>query len=534
MLFEKWKLRDRLLVSVILMAAALVAQGFVAVQVSKKMADNLQKIYNTNIPLNHLKKVSDDFAVNIIGAVQKTRSGLIGWEEGRQVIEDAIKESDENWQAYLHSDISPAEKTQATIVGAELKINRNLMMQLREAYEGKNVKDLEILATSTLYPSIDPLMDNLNQLMDMKWKDSQQYVDQALSNYRLGFFFLLFTVLTSVVIGVGISLMVALGLNRRFQSIVRSLDQSADQMNLVSQKVSGASSELALGAAESASSLEQTSTALGPMADMTRSNAQNATRANQMMEETQVTLSKGSGSVGKTVDAMRVLNESAQKISQILKTIEEIAFQTNILSVNASVEAARAGEHGRGFAVVAEEVRNLSQRCATAAKETSKLLQDNAQEASSGVKISEEARQALLELSERTKQVARLLSEIEQASHEQSKGIQEIHLALEQMQKVTQKNSENAEESATASDDMAQQAGGLRQVVKELVGTVQGVQREGSRVPAGKGDPQEPAKKGIPWPPFGRKKAAVVKPLPLPQDAGKGKEWVPDGEKISV
>jgi methyl-accepting chemotaxis protein len=171
---------------------------------------------------------------------------------------------------------------------------------------------------------------------------------------------------------------------------------------------------------------------------------------------------------------MSEMNESAEKVSRIIKTIEEIAFQTNLLALNAAVEAARAGEHGRGFAVVAEEVRNLASRSATAARDTAALIEENARRASQGMQVSQDAGRSLKDIVESSGKVAGLVGEIAAASQEQSRGIGEINSAVGQMDKVTQRVTANAEELSSASEEMSSQAALLRDMVRRLVRLVEG------------------------------------------------------------
>jgi methyl-accepting chemotaxis protein len=275
-------------------------------------------------------------------------------------------------------------------------------------------------------------------------------------------------------LGLGLNLTVALGVSKSLHAVIGALNEGVNQVASGSSQVASSSQQLAEGASESASSLEETSSSMEEMASMTRQNSENAQRANSLMEESRKAVGRGSESVESTLKSMLEMNESAEKVSRIIKTIEEIAFQTNLLALNAAVEAARAGEHGRGFAVVAEEVRNLASRSAAAARDTAALIEENARKASQGMQVSEEAGRSLKEIVESSSKVAALVGEISAASQEQSRGIGEINSAVSQMDKVTQRVTSNAEELSSASEEMSGQAGLLRDLVLRLVRLVEG------------------------------------------------------------
>jgi methyl-accepting chemotaxis protein len=173
-------------------------------------------------------------------------------------------------------------------------------------------------------------------------------------------------------------------------------------------------------------------------------------------------------------EAMDAIKASSDDIAKIIKTIDEIAFQTNILALNAAVEAARAGEAGAGFAVVADEVRNLAQRCAQAAKETAAKIEDSVQKSSNGVEISSKVAKSLEDIVGKARQVDELAGEVASASAEQSQGIEQVNTAVSQMDKVTQSNAANAEESASAAEELNAQAESLKEAVNNLLTMVDG------------------------------------------------------------
>jgi len=286
------------------------------------------------------------------------------------------------------------------------------------------------------------------------------------------------TMVLVLLLSLGVAFGVAASLQKQVSGplteIIETLSRNADSMASSSSQISTASQQMSEGASESASVLEETSSSLEEIASMTRQNADNAGQAAQFMRQSKEVILQGNRSVEGTVKSMRETKESSEKVTKIIKTIEEIAFQTNLLALNAAVEAARAGEHGRGFAVVAEEVRNLAKRSAEAAKESAALIEENAQRVTAGVAVSEQAGKALTEIVAQAAKVADLVSGIAGASQEQSKGIGEVNIAVAQMDKVTQRNSANAEELSSSSVEMASQARTIREMVEKLKMVLEG------------------------------------------------------------
>jgi methyl-accepting chemotaxis protein len=190
---------------------------------------------------------------------------------------------------------------------------------------------------------------------------------------------------------------------------------------------------------------------------------------------------KGGDVVSQVVNTMGAINQSAQRIVEIIGVIDGIAFQTNILALNAAVEAARAGEQGRGFAVVATEVRNLAQRSAAAAKEIKTLISDSVEKVDSGNKLVEEAGATMHEVVDSIKRVTDIMSEIVAASEEQAAGIDQVNGAMTQMDGVTQQNAALVEEAAAAAQSLQEQAAHLSQVVS--VFTLSSAQRTAAHRP---------------------------------------------------
>jgi len=243
---------------------------------------------------------------------------------------------------------------------------------------------------------------------------------------------------------------------------------AVDQVAANSHQVSDSSSALSQGSTESASALEQTSASMHEIASQTDQNAENAVQASKLAVLAKDNAEKGNSMMSQLVSAMVEINESAKGISKIIKVIDEIAFQTNLLALNASVEAARAGQHGKGFTVVAGEVRNLAQRSAQAAKETTEMIEGSIKKTALGAQIAEDTSVSLKEIVGRVAKVTDLISEIAAASKEQAQGINQINQGLAQIDIVNQKNTASAENLACAGEELFSQASQLKELVNSF------------------------------------------------------------------
>ncbi|MEN6308345.1 MAG: methyl-accepting chemotaxis protein [Anaerohalosphaeraceae bacterium] len=257
--------------------------------------------------------------------------------------------------------------------------------------------------------------------------------------------------------------------------IVQKLSENSELLASASQQISSASQSLANGATEQAAGLEETSSSLEEMSTMTKQNADNATQANTLAAEARQAAKNGSEAMTRMDGAIKDIQKSSDETAKIIKVIDEIAFQTNLLALNAAVEAARAGEAGKGFAVVAEEVRNLAMRSAEAAKNTSNLIEQSVNNSRNGVQICGQVKAALDEIVGGIAKTTDLVGEIAAASKEQAQGVDQINTAVSQMDKVTQQNAANAEESASASEELSAQAESMNQIVDQLVVLVNGI-----------------------------------------------------------
>ena len=255
---------------------------------------------------------------------------------------------------------------------------------------------------------------------------------------------------------------------------IEEIASASEQIAASANQVSATSQSLAAGSSQQAASIEETSSASSEVNSMAQRTTASSKETAEIVTRSQKGIQETKQSLDQMVLAMEDINSSSQKISKIIKVIDEIAFQTNILALNAAVEAARAGEAGMGFAVVAEEVRNLAQRCAQAAKDTTDLI-DNSIGKSAGGKVRvDQVAIAIRAMTSESANIKTLVDEISLGSIEQSRGIDQITQAITQMEQVTQTTAASAEESAAAAAQMNEQAHSLQRVIGDLRQMVNG------------------------------------------------------------
>ena len=249
---------------------------------------------------------------------------------------------------------------------------------------------------------------------------------------------------------------------------LNEVQMTASRVSSGSNQVSDSSLSLSQGATEQASTIEEISSTMTQIGSQVSTNAENADQADKLALDSKRSAENGTLVMKDLTEAMKHIDNSSREIGKIIKTVDEIAFQTNLLALNAAVEAARAGKYGKGFAVVAEEVRKLASRSADAARETAEMIDGSIKKVEIGNSFLEKTNQALDEFVTSADKVSHLVAEIATASKEQDQGISQVNEGLAQIEQVTQRNTANAEETASAAEDLSGMASHLHQLISQF------------------------------------------------------------------
>ena len=466
----------KLTLSCAAMLAATLALGVFSLNAIGKLSDRLDTAVNKTT-----KKVM------LIDAVSGARSDMLaaqrgivmftfgkspaGIEKAKRLFESAAQRWADSLSELKSMLVRDESRQLADQLDASLVAWRAAVGELQECCSAGNPEGGITIAVDKGVPIYEAAGKSAQRIQDIQ-KELLQNDRQAAAELKV----------TSRWIAIGlIGLAVALGAaifievrstSLTLQKAAAEIGEGAEQINSASSQVASSSQSLAQGASQQAASLEETSASSEEITSLTRKNAESSKSAAGVVATVNEQVKEGNQTLDQMVSSMQQINASSDKISKIIKVIDEIAFQTNILALNAAVEAARAGEAGMGFAVVADEVRNLAQRSAQAAKDTSALIEESIATSRDGSAKLERVAGVIRAITESATEVKTLVDEVNMGSQEQSRGIDQISKAIAQMDRVTQGTAASAEESASASEELSAQAQALNHIVGQLVALV--------------------------------------------------------------
>jgi len=394
-------------------------------------------------------------------------SDAAGVERNRQAVSETERRIDGLFAELLPLIDSPADRNLAQDLQAKMLAVRPVSEEVNQLIQKQQMNDALKLVSEKLLPAYDDLQRNsrdfLTNQRDRMTTETAEIQASASSTRVLAFVFVGLTILSSCLISIVVRQM-----NSALGGMGSQVSEGAQQVARAASQMGAISQSLAQGASEQLVSLEQTSASAEKVNQMVQRNAKSSREAAEHTNDANRLLTGANQKLGQMLDSMRDISSSSERISKIIRVIDEIAFQTNILSLNAAVEAARAGEAGMGFAVVADEVRNLAQRCSQAAKDTSGLIEESIQHAKTGKVRLDEVAVSMRGVTESAVQVQRLSNEVNAGSEEQARAIEQISRAILQIQQVTQQTAASAEEGASAGAQMSAEAEHLQSAVNRM------------------------------------------------------------------
>jgi methyl-accepting chemotaxis protein len=473
------------------------AKVFITTQIAGR---NRELIAQTSMLVAHTRGVITT-ANEIVAAAVDMETGMRGYLlAGQEIFLDPYKNGQKKFndlvaglsgkvddipeQVKLLSEIKAnIDAWQTEVTDVQIALRR----QIGDAKTMDDMADLVAQARGKVYfdkfrSQVGTFTDREQKLMDERKTASEKTSTNSVTMIVGG-------IILAIVLAFIVSLFLANSVARPFKAIFQGLKSfSAGELETVKEKfqeviqalsassvqVSSASGQIASGSSQQAANLEETSSSLEEISSMTKSNADNADKANKLMQDVNTVVVDANKSMGALTVSMAEITKASEETSKIVKTIDEIAFQTNLLALNAAVEAARAGEAGAGFAVVADEVRNLALRAADAAKNTSELIDETVHKVTEGAGLVKKTNDAFQEVAQSSSEAGSLVAEISSASREQADGINQVTTAVSEMDTIVQQN-------AAGTEELSSQANELQGKVDIMLEIVEGEQSENTQ-----------------------------------------------------
>ncbi len=445
-------IRGKLLSTFILTALVTFVVGIVGYAGTSKINTMLDNLYKVNLEGIKFASGLENKGLGLRVAILKHLSltelndKLAIEKDLENIYEGYIKTIDD----YKNSSISQRERELAETIQASIKTYMEMVRELLPYSRAGKLAEVNARVAKAAFLFTDKIGPSLKELVKINGDQAKAFHEKSSSVAGL----IAIIMIISIIAAMALSVIIALVLTRSVMNVVTSIESTSDNVSAGTEQISSSSEDLSQGASEQAASVEEISSALEEMTATIRQNADNAGQTEKIAAKS-ATDAKESG------EAMRHTVNAMKNIADRISIIQEIARQTNLLSLNASIEAARAGEHGRGFAVVASEVQKLAERSQVAAGEISLL-------SSSSVQIAEKAGEMLGMLVPDIQKTAELVAEINAASSEQANGAEQINTAVQQLNSVVQQNASGAEELAATAEQLSAQTVYMQDAVNFL------------------------------------------------------------------
>lgn len=482
---ENMVLQTKLTLLTAIMMIALGILGYLGFNTTQKWEGGINELGVVRLP--SIVGIMDmRIGINQVVIQQNRVRGLKGDSELGAKLEDAINRINIGFERYekglkIYAPLpqTPEEEVEwkkyesnfAKWKDMSMKFLSNVLEPLSHTKDENMIENYFAQMTAFVEMSRDlrsATFESMNKIAEINVIVADETVNTAQEDSKSAVEMTLIIVASAFAVSILLAVLIIRSITRSITQSVTTIRDGAMQITSASDQVASSSSSLAQGASEQASSVEEVSATLEESTAINSQNTDNARQADILAKNANDSARAGYQKGEQLAHSMHAITESAAKISGIIKAIDQIAFQTNLLALNAAVEAARAGEHGLGFAVVADEVRNLAQRAASAAKETSDIIEEVVEQIKEGNEIAHATHTSFQEIVEQSKKVSDLIGEISIAGKEQSEGMTQINQAMNQVDQVTQQVAANSEEAAAAAEELNAQATSMMETVKIL------------------------------------------------------------------